>query len=56
MKEHDWRGCFSDRTPKIMKFVYETLNNVLESQFKKVHDHIMEEIEVNISPVFTPNV
>jgi len=55
LKVHDWRGCFADHTPKLMAFL-EFLDGVLEISYNNIYNHIMEEIEISISPAFISNI
>lgn len=55
LKVHDWRGCFADHTPKLMSFL-DFLDGVLEISYNNIYNHIMEEIEISISPAFISNI
>ena len=55
LKIHDWRGCFAEETPKLISFL-DFLDVVLESAYDKIYNHIMEEIEISISPAFISNI
>lgn len=55
LKVHDWRGCFAEETPKLIAFL-DFLDCVLESAYDEIYQHIMNEIEISISPAFISNI
>ena len=55
MKVHGWRGCFSKEMSKLIELI-EFLGCVLETAFPKVHETIVEMIDENLVPVFSPNI
>ena len=55
LKVHDWRGCYAPETPKLIQFL-EFLDCVLESAYTEIYKHIMDEIEISISPAFISNI
>jgi hypothetical protein len=55
MKVHGWRGCFSKDMAKLIELI-DFLGCVLETAFPKVHTQIVEQIDENLVPVFSPNI
>ena len=53
MKVHDWRQCFNMEMSKL-KELLEFLEQVLMGAWPKVYDHIIEEIEISLVPIFSP--
>lgn len=55
MKVHGWRGCFSSDMQKLIDFI-NFMSCVLETTFPKVHQQIVNLIDENLVPVFSPNI
>jgi hypothetical protein len=55
MKVHGWRGCFSKDMSKLIQLI-DFLGCVLETAFPKVYEQIVEQIDDNLTPIFSPNI
>ena len=52
MENHQWRHCFDMQTSKLICLLG-FLECVLETAWPNVYNHIMEEIEISLVPVFS---
>jgi len=52
---HGWRGCFDTQLSRLNSFL-DFFSCVLETSFPDVFEKIMEEVGVNLVPVFSSNI